>query len=175
MITLYKFRDYKVSPETEILIIGTFNPDIEENKIDFFYSRPRNYLWRILPEAYGEESLKGQITERKKSFIERHRIDFTDLIAVVKHDSVMPNYSDNYLEEQELEWNKTENLLESLKNIKLVLFTRKTFGGVPKLRERFFSIHGECQRLNISSKFVITPARSYSNVKLTEWKNALFN
>ena len=35
MKTLYKFRNYKVSHKTEILIIGTFNPDIEKNKIDF--------------------------------------------------------------------------------------------------------------------------------------------
>ena len=69
MITYYKFRDYKVASDTKILIIGTFNPDIEKNKIDFFYSRPKNYLWRILPEALGEVSLKNESVEKKKAFI----------------------------------------------------------------------------------------------------------
>ena len=172
---LYKFRNYKVSPETRILIIGTFNPDIEENRIDFFYSRPKNYLWRILPEVYGKESLKESTTERKVAFIENYQIDFTDLIASVRHLSGKANYSDSYLEKQELEWNKTEELLKSLINLKLVLFTRRTFQGVPNLRNRFLFIQKECEKLKIVSRFVVTPTRHYSTKKLEEWKFAIFN
>lgn len=174
MITYYKFRNYQVSPETKILIIGTFNPDIQKNKIDFFYSRPRNYLWRIIPEVLGEVSLKNESTEQKKAFIKKHQIDFTDLIGNVTHQLNMPNYSDQYLENQELEWNKTEMLLSSLTNLQLVLFTRKTFNGIPKIKNRFLSIHRECEKLKITSRFVITPARTYNVDKLNEWKNALY-
>ena len=126
-----------------------------------------------MPEVYGENSLKYESTAKKKSFIEKYNIDFTDLIASVTHEDEMQDYSDIYLEQQNLEWNNTEQLINSLENLKLVLFTRKTFGGVPKLKGRFHSIHQTCQQLNITSRFVVTPARSYSNKKLREWKIAL--
>ena len=50
--------DYKINPETETLIIGTFNPDTPENDADFFYGRSRNFLWKMLPTAFEEEDLK---------------------------------------------------------------------------------------------------------------------
>ena len=97
------------------------------------------------------------------------------MIENVKHDLDMTNYSDKYLEEQELRWNKTEQLISSLNKLKLVLFTRKTFKDVPKIRDRFLSIQEECEKLKITSRFVITPARSYNVSKLNEWKNVLYN
>jgi G:T/U-mismatch repair DNA glycosylase len=36
-----------------MLIIGTFNPATYKNQADFFYSRGKNYFWRLLPVAFG--------------------------------------------------------------------------------------------------------------------------
>jgi G:T/U-mismatch repair DNA glycosylase len=57
----HKFLDWGIYPKTETLIIGTFNP--ETSKDDFFYGSGHNYLWKLLPLAYGEESLKGKLKE----------------------------------------------------------------------------------------------------------------
>lgn len=49
MLTLikHKFGEHKINPETEILVIGTFNPETPENKTAFFYGRQRNFLWTL--------------------------------------------------------------------------------------------------------------------------------
>ncbi len=39
----HRFLDHQINPETEILILGTFNPETEKNEADFFYGRNRNY------------------------------------------------------------------------------------------------------------------------------------
>lgn len=40
----HRFINHKINPDTEILILGTFNPEAKENEADFFYGRSRNYL-----------------------------------------------------------------------------------------------------------------------------------
>ena len=49
---------HQISPQTETLILGTFNPETPDNETEFFYGRRRNYLWRLLPSAYGGNDLK---------------------------------------------------------------------------------------------------------------------
>ena len=59
METVYhKFKDHKIQDDTQLLVIGTFNPDVKGNSADFFYGRPRNYLWKLLPLCFGYENLK---------------------------------------------------------------------------------------------------------------------
>lgn len=66
MITVqHRFLDHQINPDTETLIIGTFNPDAADNNADFFYGRSRNYLWRLLPLAYGETDLKEHLNKKK--------------------------------------------------------------------------------------------------------------
>jgi len=67
----HRFINHTINPKTEILIIGTFNPDTEENIADFFYGRSRNFLWTLLATAYNEASLKGQPRDEKLKFIEK--------------------------------------------------------------------------------------------------------
>jgi len=74
----------KIDPNTEILIIGTFNPNTPKNPADFFYGRRQNFLWRLLPLALGENDLKKSTREEKISFIQKHKIDFTDLIDALE-------------------------------------------------------------------------------------------
>lgn len=54
-----------IDPRTEILIIGTFNPDTQGNEADFFYGRGRNFFWRLLPFVFDEPDLKGADKQKK--------------------------------------------------------------------------------------------------------------
>lgn len=82
MITVqHRFLDHQINPETETLIIGTFNPETVDNKAEFFYGRSRNYLWRLLPTAFGETDLKNASKQEKLEFIQKYKIDLTDLLA----------------------------------------------------------------------------------------------
>lgn len=50
----HKFlNSWGIHPMTETLVVGTFNPETSND--DFFYGSGRNYLWKILPLAFGEE------------------------------------------------------------------------------------------------------------------------
>lgn len=79
-IVEHKFKNHKISPDTEILIIGTFNPDSEKNPADFFYGRARNNLWKLLPLSFNKETLKNETREQKINFCNSFKISFIDLI-----------------------------------------------------------------------------------------------
>jgi G:T/U-mismatch repair DNA glycosylase len=64
----HKFLDRKINPETQTLIIGTFNPAADKNPATFFYSRGRNHFWRLLPTALKEK----ENDMRKKSAEEKN-------------------------------------------------------------------------------------------------------
>jgi hypothetical protein len=80
----HRFLDHQIDPETETLIIGTFNPETANNEAEFFYGRSRNYLWRLLPLAFGEKNLKEHTKQEKLEFIKKHHIDFIDLIEEIE-------------------------------------------------------------------------------------------
>ena len=63
-----KFLDKYPMAGKKIVIIGTFNPDVEENKAEFFYGRSRNYFWNLLPKVFGYEPLKEKDIEEKIKF-----------------------------------------------------------------------------------------------------------
>jgi G:T/U-mismatch repair DNA glycosylase len=67
----HKFVNKKIDPDTEILIIGTFNPDTAGNEADFFYGRQRNFLWTLLPYAFGEANLKNASRNDKEILLMR--------------------------------------------------------------------------------------------------------
>ena len=95
----HRFINHKINPQTEILVIGTFNPDTDKNKADFFYGRPRNFLWTLISTSFGKTSLKGKSKEEKLQFIELFKIDFIDLISEVEVEEVA-NYNDHYLDDK---------------------------------------------------------------------------
>ena len=76
---LHKFRDHYISKETKILILGTFHPEIN-NGADFFYGRPRNFLWSILPSCFDYPDLYHVTLQEKQNFMNEFCIDFADII-----------------------------------------------------------------------------------------------
>lgn len=171
-IVKHRFRNHKINPDTEILIIGTFNPDTPENIADFFYGRQRNFLWTLVPKAFGDESLKGKTREEKLLFINSKSIDFIDLISEVDVDETS-NYDDDYLDSKVKTWRNVIVEIEQLKKLSKVCFSRKSFSGIPKMKERIESIRLHCEQWGIHFEYLTTPARFYRADKQEEWTKFL--
>lgn len=175
-IIKHKFLNYKISIETEILVIGTFNPDTVNNNAEFFYSRSRNFLWRLLPTAFNEGDLKQGTIKNKIDFINRYKIDFIDLILEIEvEEGQEANYYDGYIDNKVKKWTDVISNISKLKNLKKVCFTRKTFSDIPYMRKRIEMIMGFCQKQNITFCLLTTPARFYSDDKQKGWTNFLKN
>ena len=171
-IIKHRFRNHEINQETETLIIGTFNPDTPENVADFFYSRQRNFLWTLVPKAFGDESLKGKTREEKISYVKKRNIDFIDLISEVDVDE-SSNYDDNYLDSRVTTWRNVIVEIEQLKKLNKVCFSRKSFSGIPIMKERIESIRLCCEQWGIHFEYLTTPARFYREDKQDEWTRFL--
>lgn len=175
MKIMHKFYDECIKDflDSEILIIGTFNPNIQNNEADFFYGRNRNYFWNLLPRLWNEENLKDKDIEQKKKFLLDKKIVITDLILCVEMNELQKdNFKDDNLLNVE-EWN-TNNIIKNLKssNIKQVFFTRKTFNKSTNfIKTEIDKIRILCELMNIKFEFLITPSRFSSERKFQEWKS----
>lgn len=174
MLTIkHKLVDYKINPETEILILGTFNPDTEKNEADFFYGRGRNYLWQIVSEIFQVDNLKKLSKEKKQYFIKEKKIDFIDLISEVEIEKGQEgNYKDDYIDSRVVKWNNVIGEIKKLRNIKRIGLTRKTYSGIPNMKEKIDEIIEYCNANNIPFLSLTTPARHpnyYGNRHMEEW------
>jgi G:T/U-mismatch repair DNA glycosylase len=168
----HRFLDHRVDPQTEFLIVGTFNPDADKNPAKFFYGRPRNYLWKLLPGAFGHRDLRGSSVDEKLEFIRRNKIDFIDLIERVEVQShKAANYSDRYLDKQKICWRNISSEITGLR-LKRAIFTRKTFGDVPNIRQQVDRLADVFQIGGIPFRALSTPARFYDDRKQKEWNEA---
>ncbi|MDQ0110517.1 G:T/U-mismatch repair DNA glycosylase [Chitinophaga terrae (ex Kim and Jung 2007)] len=170
----HRFINHNINPKTETLVIGTFNPDTEENIADFFYGRQRNFLWTLIPTAFNETSLKGKLKSEKLNFIKKYRIDFIDLISEVEVDEVA-NYDDSYLDSRVIEWRNVISEIDKLPNLKRVCLTRKSFGDIPNMKTRINEIKNYCEKKEIPFQLLPTPARFYGQAKQIEWTNFFRN
>lgn len=169
-IIKHKFRDHPIDANTEILIIGTFNPDTENNPADFFYGRNRNFLWRLLATAFNVDDLKGKSRAEKTQFIATAKIDFIDLIQEVSvEEGHETNYDDAYLDNKVLRWRDIISELQKLEKIKKVCFTRKSFSDIPEMRNKIQQIKTYCDSNQIKFQYLTTPARFYRKDKQDEW------
>lgn len=172
----HRFLETVINQNTETLIIGTFNPETEENLAEFFYGRSRNYLWRLLPIAYHEKDLKNASKQEKLDFISRRNIGFIDLISEIKVDEGQEsNYYDSYIDSKVTQWRNVIAEMEKLKNIKRVCFTRKTFSDIPNMKRQIVAIQEYCDNRGIRFQALTTPARYYREDKQAEWTDFLLN
>jgi G:T/U-mismatch repair DNA glycosylase len=160
--------DHAADPETEILVIGTFNPAAPLNEADFFYGRRRNFLWQLLPLSFGETSLKGKSREEKTAFMKRRRVDFIDIVSEVDVDDPS-NYDDSYIDGKVSGWRDVIAEIEKLPRLKKACFTRKTCADIPNMKEKISEIRDYCEKQGISFRALVSPARIYSADKQAEW------
>lgn len=173
-IVQHRFLNHKINQLTEILVIGTFNPDSTDNIADFFYGRQRNFLWTLIPKSFGEESLKSKSKNEKLDFIERYKIDFIDLISEVEVDEVS-NYDDGYLDDKVKLWRDVKDEISKLPNLKKVCLTRKSFADIPNMKIKIDEISDYCKDNGLQFKLLTTPARFYRQDKQEEWSNFFSN
>jgi len=166
----HKFIDHQIDLSAETLIIGTFNPNIEKNDADFFYGRSKNYLWTLLPVALGASNLKEKTKLEKVEFIQKHKIDFIDLISeIMIRDDEKLNYTDTLLDGKVSKWTDVIEVISKLKHLKRIGFTRRTFAGVPNIQEQIEKIKSYAEQRGIFFQFFTTPARFYNQLKQEEW------
>jgi G:T/U-mismatch repair DNA glycosylase len=169
-IIKHRFLKHEINPETEILIIGTFNPDTDKNPADFFYGRNRNFLWRLLSTAFDLEDLKGKSKEEKTDFIKKEKIDFIDLIAEVEIDEGKEaNYADVYIDGKVSKWQDIINEIKKLSNLRKVCFTRRSFADIPEMKMKIGHVKNYCLDNKIDFQCLTTPARFYRDDKQQEW------
>lgn len=160
----------------KILIIGTFNPDVECNDAEFFYGRVKNFFWVLLPAMFDEKSIKGDVESQKK-FLSEHDIELTDLILTVNMDEKEScSYGDDKLQNV-IQYN-TDNILRCLEQgrTKEVYFTRKSFDkSVAGIKNEITKIKEYCDKNDIKFRFLPTPSRFYNEKKLEEWKTCFYN
>src|SRR5438128_1345575 len=86
----HKFiEDLEPSWDFGILFIGTFNPKVNDpkneknNNIDYFYGRPKNLFWDVMPKIFNKPSLLYAKREEKIFFLKTNKIAVTDLVTSV--------------------------------------------------------------------------------------------
>ena len=172
-IILNKFRNHQVNPQTEILILGVFNPYTEDAP-DFFYGKSRNFLWHMLPQCWGLASLQDANLQSKQEFMLKYKIDFADVIDAIE----LPQEEDKNPEETLIDshvqqWKDLVGLVDSLPKLKAVYFTRKTFNGISNIRTQLSSLARHCAAKDLRICKLDNPARFYSQEKLQQWKDTI--
>ncbi|WP_218019319.1 hypothetical protein [Thermaurantimonas aggregans] len=170
----HRFGEF-LPPGVRWIFMGTFNPEASCNPAHFYYSRPQNHFWRLLPEVFGMPSLKNASYKEKIAFSRHKKVGFIDLIRSVE----VPigsecTYEDAFIDNKVAEWNDVFSLLSNIKTVEQVLFTRKSFKDIPNIRKRIEEVHSFCVQSDIKFSLLPTPARIYSDKKLNIWqKNIL--
>ncbi len=174
-ILSHKFSQHQQDPATELLIIGTFNPDIPAGP-DFFYGRPKNYLWELLPRCFDEPSLKHRPLTDKRTWIAGWHIDFIDLIAAVEvPEGQEANVEDAFIDDKVAGWADVTGLLDRLAGLKAIYFTRKSFGDVPHIRQQILRVREHARSLGIYFACLETPARFSNPAKQIFWRSKVID
>lgn len=153
----------------DTLIIGTFNPEnawAPNNDAEYFYGRPRNYFWRILPRFAGEPSIHRLDVHSQIDFLQRKKIAVTDLLIEIEgadinnleHIQLINGFLDDDVNNfAPLRWN-TQRIIHYLtvNDVKAVYFTK--LGGNGVFEPQMVIIEDFCHENGISVKRLHTPS-----------------
>lgn len=172
----HKFGGAYLPTNPKILFLGTFNPKASGNNANFFYSRPRNYFWQLLPIVLKKQSLKNALPIVKKKFLNHNHIALMDLIYQINvPSSQSTNYADAYIDKYVSKWNCKKLIYVINKYpIKHIFFTRKTFTGIPNMKKKINQLEKLFNRKKIIFSKLPTPAR-YAGIKKQEEWNKVIN
>lgn len=164
-----KFSNHIINPETEILLVGTFTHD-HPHSGDFFFGRPRNFLWHLLPICFKEPSLKDASLLQKQAFMQEFKIDFVDVIETLEvEDGEEEIMEDDFIDTTAHSFTDLISVVQNLPNLKAVYFTRKTFNGIPNIKTQVSILAKHCLQNNIRMCKLDTPARHFSVEKQQQW------
>ena len=156
----HKFLNNEIPPDTEILVVGTFNPEIPGNAANFFYSRGQNVFWELMSAILEEKCVRYESKNEKKAFIKRHKIAFADLIEEINLDEKEAStYSDRFLDKH-LNTATCKDIageIARLKHLKKVCFTRSSCGGIPNIKKKIDEIAAQCKNKEHPKRFACLP------------------
>ncbi|MFN3445730.1 MAG: hypothetical protein ACK44D_08320 [Bacteroidia bacterium] len=168
-----KFITHKPSPDTEILILGTFTHD-HPHSGDFFFGRPRNFLWHLLPICFKNQPLKDAPFETKQAFMQKHKIDFMDVISTLDvEDGEEEIMEEEFVDLSAQTFFDLVAVIDGLPKLKAVYFTRKTFNGIPNIKSEVMKLAKHCQSKQIRMCKLDTPARHFSDEKQQQWMDTI--
>jgi len=100
---LEPLENHPLKGEYEILVVGTFNGDMEGNLATWFYGRPENEFWCLFPKMLNQKSLHPVDCDENipvlkgkwKQFCKDNKIIIVDLFKDILVD--LPNHADKNL------------------------------------------------------------------------------
>lgn len=185
---LFKYSDLEVlennplEGDYEILIVGTFNGDIEGNLATWFYGRPENEFWCLFPRMLDKPSLHtvdrdediNVLTTIWKQFCIDNKIVIVDLFKDILID--LPNHSDKLLAKlgpQEYIAFDFETAFENC-SFRKVMFTWKGISPntLTSFKQEYINLF---EQKGSSIAHLLTPSLAYAKsryFKLNQWKAA---
>jgi G:T/U-mismatch repair DNA glycosylase len=172
----HKFLNHEIDPQAEMLIIGTFNPGHECNKDnEFFYDSTGNRLWKLLPNAFGEEDLRKSTRDQKLKFSRDKRIDFIDIIEEIEvEEEHACKREDKYIDGKVTQWRNVSGELQKLSSLKRACFTRSTFKDVHNIKEEVYKLNKYLETRKLQLWLMRTPAWYPHKDEQSLWINFLF-
>jgi G:T/U-mismatch repair DNA glycosylase len=150
-----------------VLIIGTFNPAWEQlaNTATWFYGRPNNYFWDVLPRLYGNPPLRQAGAKAWRNFCKQHHIALTDVLYSIgdanasnaAHIQTLKTYRDDAIAKHfhEFVWVDVIAILKRHRHIQHVYFTRQASGF---WQPAWQTIAAYCQDHQITCHTLLTPS-----------------
>jgi len=163
-----------------LLIVGTFNADIKGNNATWFYGRPENEFWCLLPRMMNEPTLHpvdrdedmATLTQLWKNYCNDKRIIIVDLFKAVHKNLV--NHSDKNLKTLTLREYTAFDFQTAFTQTQFdaVLFTWKGMNNntLTRLKSQyinFFEPQGSLIMHMLTPSLAYSKPRSY---KLEKWK-----
>lgn len=186
-MTNHKFIDQLNSLEAHpitgcyhILVVGTFNADVKGNVANWFYGRPENEFWCLMPRMMNAPSLhpvdRDEDLQALKSvwvdYCNEKRIVIVDIFKSI--DKVLENHSDKELEDLKEGEYIPFDFKKALANAKFdaVLFTWKsqTKSCIGLIKQEFVDFFAS---ENCKIMHMLTPSNTYAKpriFKLKAWK-----
>lgn len=172
-VVLNKFSDYRINPHTEILILGTFTHP-HPNNGEIYFSRPRIFLWHMLPICFKQKSLQNATLAERQAFMNTYRIDFADIILSLETSEGEEEITDDdFIDTHIHQFAPLLETISQLPNLKAVYFTRKTFNGIANIKVEVQKLARYCADKGIRFCKLDTPARHFSDEKQKQWMDTI--
>ncbi|SIT90518.1 hypothetical protein [Pontibacter indicus] len=184
------FCDRQIATNSNILIIGTFNPSDasceKENTANWFYGRNQSKFWRYFPTALTGDSLHpndgidGHPQIWKKYCIDND-IVIIDLIKSININDILPNFGDREVnckinhDLSNTEYFDIDLAFNGITFIKVIYSLTWTDNYIPRLKRIRDIINRKLLENNCIQnvnqiKYCLTPSR---NDAQTSWTNAI--
>lgn len=163
-----------------LLIVGTFNHVAENNTAQWFYGRPENEFWCLLPRMMGHTTLHqvdrdeqpAELANLWKQYCQANKIVVVDIFKQVFIE--LPNYSDAHLQNLQPAQYTLFDFEQAFAHVRFdgLLFTWKgqTPNTLTTIKQQYINFF---QPRGTHIMHMLTPSMAYAksrHFKLQQWK-----